>query len=68
MTDGSHINNIRVFRVNDDAAGMMGIPQSHVFPGFTTIFGFVNPGTGITAPAAVVFTGPHPDDQRVRRS
>ncbi len=68
MAEGSDVDDIRVFRMNDDPSNMVGFLESHVFPGLTSIFGFVNTITPVRASGIISLACPNPNHIRSRRS
>ncbi len=62
MTHGCHIDDVRIFGVDDDAGNMLRIAQAHVLPGLAAVQGFINAVPAVGAAGIISFAGPDPDD------
>ena len=61
----THINRVRVCRVDHHFADLKRLFQSHVFPGLATVGRLVNPVTVADRVSRIVFSSANPNDFRI---
>ncbi len=65
MAKRTDVNDVRIGRMNQDLGDVLCLFQSHVFPSFAAIFGFVNTVADAHAVAGGSLAGSNPDDVRM---
>src|SRR5207244_9479469 len=62
---GGHVDDVRVPRVDDDLADMLGLLEAHLLPAFAAVVRAVDAVAVADAALAVVLPGADPDNVRV---
>jgi hypothetical protein len=62
MAKSSDVYDVRICGMDQDLGDVLRFSQSHVFPGFAAIFGFVHSVAYAHAIAGGPLTGSYPDD------
>src|SRR4026209_832008 len=61
------VDHVRVARIDDDPAEVLGALEPHVRPGLPTVGGLVAPAAVADAALTVVLAAPHPHRERMLR-